>query len=382
MKAQDRIVLIDVIRGFALLGILFINMKSYYSPEFIQSLYKINPNVKGFDKILHIFYQTFIEMKFYPIFSLLFGLSFYLFLRNGFHVILYTRRMMILFFIGLIHLIFVWYGDILHVYALTSILLLLFYQVSSKTILYWGFALLAVYHVYISCNSFLPTFTLIEKSDYSNMLSTYLSIYKQSSYFEWVLYRINIEVIPVLLQFPFIFVPVLAWFLLGLYIGKEGIYKRTPSNLIKVKLWWKISLIVAPVFLILSLLAHIFLPGTLYLLSSLSGIGLTILYITSIYIFFNHRFVKKVLYPLRYVGRMSLSNYLFQSVFLISFFRIFDLYNKINLSEGFIITILFFLIQLIICKYWLSYFHQGPVEWIWRSLSIKKVSPFIKNTEK
>jgi len=382
MKAQDRIVLIDVIRGFALLGILFVNMKSYYSPEFIQSLYKINPNVKGFDKILHIFYQTFIEMKFYPIFSLLFGLSFYLFLRNGFHVILYTRRMMILFFIGLIHLIFVWYGDILHVYALTSILLLLFYQVSSKTILYWGFALLAVYHVYISCNSFLPTFTLIEKSDYSNMLSTYLSIYKQSSYFEWVLYRINIEVIPVLLQFPFIFVPVLAWFLLGLYIGKEGIYKRTPSNLNKVKLWWKISLIVAPVFLILSLLAHIFLPGTLYLLSSLSGIGLTILYITSIYIFFNHRFVKKVLYPLRYVGRMSLSNYLFQSVFLISFFRIFDLYNKINLSEGFIITILFFLIQLIICKYWLSYFHQGPVEWIWRSLSIKKVSPFIKNTEK
>ncbi|MCM3440627.1 DUF418 domain-containing protein [Metabacillus halosaccharovorans] len=382
MKAQERIVLIDVIRGFALLGILFINMKSYYSPAFIQSLYGITPNVKGVDKIIHIFYQTFIQMKFYPIFSLLFGLSFYLFLSKGFHVILYTRRMIILFLIGLIHLIFVWYGDILHVYALTSILLLLFYQVSSKSILYWGFALLAVYHVFISWNSYLPSFTLIEKNEYSNMLSTYLSIYKQGSYFEWVLYRINIEVIPVLLQFPFIFVPVLAWFLLGLYIGKEGIYERTPSNLIRVKLWWKISLIFAPVFLILSLLAHIFLPDTLYLLSSLSGIGLTILYITSIYIFFDHQFVKKVLYPLRYVGRMSLSNYLFQSIFLISFFRIFDLYNNISLSEGFIITILFFLIQLIVSKYWLAYFHQGPIEWIWRSFSIKKFSPFIKNTEK
>jgi len=381
MKAQERIVLIDVIRGFALLGILLINMKSYYSPAFIQSLYGITPNVKGVDKIIHIFYQTFIQMKFYPIFSLLFGLSFYLFLRKGFHVILYTRRMIILFLIGLIHLIFVWYGDILHVYALTSILLLLFYQVSSKSILYWGFALLAVYHIFISWNSYLPIFT-IEKNEYSDMLSTYLSIYKQGSYFEWVLYRMNIEVIPVLLQFPFIFVPVLAWFLLGLYIGKEGIYERTPSNLIRVKLWWKISLIVAPVFLSLSLLTHIFLPGILYLLSSLSGIGLTILYITSIYFFFDHPFVKKVLYPLRYVGRMSLSNYLFQSIFLISFFRIFDLYNSISLSEGFIITILFFLIQLIVSKYWLAYFHQGPIEWIWRFFSIKKFSPFIKNTEK
>ena len=378
MKVQERIVMIDIIRGIALFGILTINMKSYYSPEFIESMYGITPNVEGFDKIVHIFYQLFIQMKFYPIFSLLFGLSFYLFLNKGFDVLLYSRRMLILFFIGLLHLVFVWYGDILHVYALTSIFLLLFYQMSSKWILYWVAALLTVYHLFISWTDFLTTNTSIEKNDYSSLLMNYNSIYQEASYIDWVLYRLNIEVIPVIFQFPFIFIPVLAWFLLGLYVGKEELYKRTPSNLVRVKLWWRISLFVSFVFLILSLLAYFYLSSTLYFLTSASGIGMAILYITSIYVFYDHPIVKAVLYPLRYVGRMSLSNYLFQSIFLISFFRIFNLYNQISLFQGLILSVIVFLFQLIVSIYWLTYFQQGPIEWIWRCISLRKVSPFLK----
>lgn len=378
MKNQERIIMIDVIRGFALFGILIINMSSFYSPEFIHSMYGITPNINGLDSFIHFFYQLFIQMKFYPIFSFLFGLSFYLFLRKGFDVILYSRRMFLLFIIGLIHLIFFWYGDILHVYALTSLFLLVFYKVTSKRILFWAVALLLVYHVFIWWFTFFSTDTIVEKDDFSNMLSTYISVYKEASYIDWVLYRLNIEVIPVIIQFPFVFVPILGWFLLGLYTGKERLFERTPSDLVRVRSWWRISLIVSVVFLLLCLPAHIFLPNTAYLLTSTSGLSMSILYITSIYVFFDHPFAKKVLYPLQYVGRMSLSNYLFQSVFLISFVRIFHLYNNLSLSEGLLISILVFLIQLIVSKYWLSYFYQGPIEWIWRSISLKKKSPFRK----
>ncbi|HZH58602.1 MAG TPA: DUF418 domain-containing protein [Metabacillus sp.] len=353
-------------------------MNSFYSPEFIETMFGISPHFEGIDNIIHLFYQLFIKMKFYPIFALLFGLGFYLFLHKGFSMILFFKRMVILFFIGMIHLIFFWYGDILHVYALTSIFLVLFYKVPSKWILCWVAGLLMVYHLFISWNLLISTSSLLESNDYSNMLSTYVSIYKESPYFEWVWYRLKIEVIPILYQFPFVFVPVLAWFLLGLYIGKEKMYERNPSNIKRVKFWWRISFYMSIGFIILNVLALIYWPNILYSLTSISGVVLAILYLTSIYLFFDHPFVMKVLYPLSYVGRMSLSNYLFQSVFLISFFRMFDLYNKISLTEGLIISIVVFLFQMIISKYWLSYFHQGPIEWIWRSMTLKKISPFLK----
>ncbi|WP_175639533.1 DUF418 domain-containing protein [Metabacillus schmidteae] len=378
MKEQKRILIVDIIRGLALFGILLMNMRSFNSPEFIESMYGITPNFKELDKIIHNFYGIFVHMKFYPIFSFLFGLSFYLFLRKGFDVILFTRRMLILFIIGVIHLIFIWYGDILHVYALISIFLLLFYKVNSKGILYWAAALLTIYHLLLSWSTFFSTHSPLEQGEFYEMLSNYNAIYQEAPYIDWVLYRFDIEVIRVLFQFPFTFVPVLAWFLLGLYVGKEGLFERTSSNIVRVKRWWRISLFVSFGFLILRLFAHIYLPSSIYLLTSVSGIGMAILYITSIYVFFDHSFVKTVFYPLRYVGRMSLSNYLFQSIFLISFVRVFNLYNNISLSEGLIISIFVFLFQLIISKYWLSYFYQGPIEWIWRSISLKKISPFIK----
>jgi len=378
MKAQNRILLIDIIRGFALFGILLVNMKSFYSPVFIETMYGISPHFEGIDHIIHLFYQLFIQMKFYPIFAFLFGLGFYLFLHKEFNMILFIKRMIILFFIGMIHLIFFWYGDILHVYAATSIILVLFFKVPSKWILCWVAALLTVYHLFISLNTLISTNSLLESNDYSSMLSTYVSIYKESSYFDWVWYRLKIEIIPTLYQYPFVFVPVLAWFLLGLYIGKEKIYERNPLNIKRVSLWWRISLYMSIGFLILNVLALIFWPNILYSMTSASGVVLAILYVTSIYVFFDHPFVKKALYPLSFVGRMSLSNYLFQSIFLISFFRMFNLYNNISLTEGLIITIVFFLFQLVVSKYWLSYFHQGPVEWIWRSMTLKKISPFLK----
>lgn len=378
MKEQNRILIIDMIRGFALFGILLVNMKSFNSPEFIETMYGISPHLEGIDKVIHLFYQLFIQMKIYPIFAFLFGLGFYLFLHKGSTITLFMKRMIILFIIGLIHLVFLWYGDILHVYAVTSIFLLFFYKVSSKWILFWVAVLLTTYHLFIGWNTLISTSSLLESNDYSNIVSTYVSIYKESPYLEWVLYRWNIEVIPILYQFPFVFIPVLAWFLLGLYIGKEKIYERTPSNIEIVTLWWRFSLYMSIGFLILNVIAFIFWPNFLYFLTSTSSVVLAILYLTSIYVFFDHPIVKKVLYPLSYVGRMSLSNYLFQSIFLISFFRMFDLYNKISLAEGLIISIFVFLFQLIVSKYWLSYFHQGPIEWIWRSITLKKISRFLK----
>ncbi len=377
MKQQKRVPIIDTIRGFALLGILLVNMKSFSSPVFIVTMYGVTPNSVGFDRVISIFYQIFIQMRFYPIFAILFGLSFYLFIKKSFKITLFIRRMIILFFFGMIHLIFIWYGDILHIYAVTSLFLLLFYKVSSKWILFWAITLLALYYLIIGWNTIIPNNKYLVSNEYHNILSTYVSMYKDSTYKEWVFYRLNIEVFPVLFQLPFVFIPVLAWFLLGLYIGKVGIYERNSVNIVRVKSCWKSCLYVSLGLLILTVLAHFYFPDIIYFLTSITGAVMAILYISSIYVFFDHPFVKLILYPLRYVGRMSLSNYLFQSILMVSFFRITHLYNKVSLSEGLVMSVIVFLFQLLFSKYWLSHFHQGPLEWIWRSISLRKVSPFL-----
>src|SRR5436305_2676215 len=134
IQQKERIVIVDVLRGFALFGVLlgnFNGMLTNYVPESI-----IKSISTPFDDVLNMLHDIFVQNKFMTLFSILFGYGFGVIMErvanknlNTAHFFL--RRMFWLFVSGCIHLAF-WAEDILHVYAMAGIFLLLFRKSSNR----------------------------------------------------------------------------------------------------------------------------------------------------------------------------------------------------------------------------------------------------------
>ncbi|WP_448564872.1 DUF418 domain-containing protein [Thalassotalea ganghwensis] len=124
---KSRIQVMDLLRGFALIGIIFMNIEWFNRP--ISSLMMFDQTQTGVDWGASWLIKVFIEGKFYKLFSLLFGMGFAVMLLNAQKAerpfgAMFTRRMLALFAFGMAHMIFLWGGDILHDYAAGGMLLL------------------------------------------------------------------------------------------------------------------------------------------------------------------------------------------------------------------------------------------------------------------
>ena len=126
-KAKDRVIFLDVLRGFALVGILFANILSWSGIKFIPFEDIIELGNAETDAELYQYLKFFVDTKFYTLFSLLFGVGFYLQISknrdNPEFPGLYMKRLSLLLLIGLCHML-VWSGDILTLYALMGMILL------------------------------------------------------------------------------------------------------------------------------------------------------------------------------------------------------------------------------------------------------------------
>lgn len=134
----SRINAIDVARGFALLGILSVNIQFFAEP--FGAMMQLTPPDGLGNSVVHFFTKIFCEGKFYPLFSMLFGMG--LMLQRGRADDAgrsiykpYLRRLAALFLIGLSHALLLWYGDILFVYSLAGTLLLLLSWCRPRTLL-------------------------------------------------------------------------------------------------------------------------------------------------------------------------------------------------------------------------------------------------------
>ena len=122
-----RIDAMDVLRGFALVGILLMNIEWFNRP--IAQLGSIDYDLLGIDHAAGLFVNIFVQGKFYKLFSLLFGMGFAIMLgrareRGQPFTAVFLRRMLALWLFGMVHLVFFWGGDILHDYAFGGLLLL------------------------------------------------------------------------------------------------------------------------------------------------------------------------------------------------------------------------------------------------------------------
>ncbi len=136
-EQKDRAIIVDVIRGFALIGVLIANFTSYVNQQTPE--HTLNSISSSLDISLMNINTVFFEWKFMTLFSILFGYGFGLILEslmrkninpNSFFI----RRMFWLFIFGCIHTLF-WWADVLHLYAISGVILLLFRKKSKRTIL-------------------------------------------------------------------------------------------------------------------------------------------------------------------------------------------------------------------------------------------------------
>ncbi|MEI3611513.1 DUF418 domain-containing protein [Pseudogracilibacillus sp. SO30301A] len=392
ISTKERIESLDIIRGFALFGILFVNMPLFQSPKLIKDLYMMSPELSPNDQFLRMLLDVLVEAKFFTIFSFLFGVGFYIFMERAENktehfYLLYSRRLIVLAIFGFLHLCFFWYGDILLGYALAGFFLIFFYKRKGKTILLWLMAF-SIALIGLLSLSFLGSTDSIEQQINSLQkegepkVEEAIDVYQNGSYFEWLSYRFSNEVIPILMNIPSDILTALFMFLIGLYAIKRGIFRDFSSHKQFVQRVWLISLLCSIPFSVGIILLHvnIFDFGILneQMIQSLliiSGLSLSFFYISTILLLLERKKWKRILHPFSYVGRMALTNYIIQTLVGVGLFTGLGMFGEANIGLGIMISFIVFPLQMVLSFFWLKHFRFGPLEWVWRSCTYGEFQP-------
>ncbi|WP_128896746.1 DUF418 domain-containing protein [Longirhabdus pacifica] len=386
-QSHERIISLDIIRGFALIGILLVNMPTFHTPDVLAALNGIPLLYEGTDHLLRLLLDMFVQTKFYPIFSFLFGLGAFMFMsrtKKGLwdHHTLYKRRMLVLLAFGLCHLIIFWSGDILTTYALAGLLLLCFEKVKNKTLLYWA----AFFFIFMTMTTYLltpSTYPVLDAYGVSK-LNEAIDMYRYSSFAELLRYRWNEEVVYILfLNTIFSIMNMLPWFLLGMYSGRIGLFKHSDTHMKWIQRVWWTSLLLSLFPLTYMVIVYLNGISSTYvndlLAVELSGMTLSIWYIASIVLLLQKKVWQKICYPLSYFGRMAFTNYLTQTLLCYLIFVVGGYYGQVSLVEGTWIALGILALQMIWSWLWLKQFRFGPLEWLWRSLTYGQLQPLKRN---
>lgn len=402
--AQERLAVVDSLRGIALLGILLVNMAAFKSPYAYAFLGTATGEaISGIDHAVRWLIAFLAEGKFYSTFSFLFGLGFALQLtrleaQGAPAKLIYARRLGVLLLIGLAHATLIWSGDILVIYALLGFILLLFRQRAPRTILAWAgllwaipILLMAALVGLLALAASVPESAKILEQSSREVLTELraeaqraLQAYGQGTVGEILRHRLS--ELGMIYLFGLFGVPtILAMFLLGLYAGRRGIFQDLSAHqaLLRKVAW-------------AGLLLGLPLNGAYAWLASQLATDFSLLALFQVLLFF---FLAPALLCLGYlsvmtlllqreqwqqrlgwlpaVGRTALSNYLLQSVIgtLIFYNYGLGLYGQVSVTVGLLLTLAIYIVQVLLSHWWLRRFRFGPAEWLWRSLTYGQRQP-------
>jgi uncharacterized protein len=392
----QRIQAVDMVRGFALFGVLLVNMYNF-------GAYSLTWNSPG-DEAAFSVMRFFFETKSWRLFSFLFAFGFALQMmraeeRGSKFAPIYLRRLLVLFVIGAVHSM-IYRGDILMEYAELGLLLFLFRNVSPRRLLLLSVCLMAVFPVGRAVTTYLEPAELAATSDYSTLLEADAAEMEEArrTHVRAVgsigeVFRFNAKLpIPFVDPFgPESSVAVFAMFLLGLYAGRRRILIDIPGHmkLIRRVFWWglPIGLISMTVERILNATTGyaIFREQQASLVPQLFGdvvftygsTALALSYAAGITLLAQSDLGKRLLAPLGAAGRMALTVYIFGSIMFGTLFYGFAFGYAFRLGPAAVTgyAVLFFAILLMFSVWWTRRFRFGPMEWIWRSLTYLKPQP-------
>ena len=401
VQAAEREKFMDVLRGFAILGIFIANLGSGLS-WYNESAHMTGPMLmEGWDHKMLFLHHMFIEGKFYSIFSLLFGWGIALQIKRGLAkdinpIPTIRRRLFFMLILGAVHLL-IWNGDIVFFYAMLGFLLIPLRKFSNKTLLVTGAVLILTPILFYWLKMEYPVLNYpAEKMNElgikvtSNMLpiksqEDYMALMQHGSW--WDQFKVNVG--GVFFRYGYLFfvsrIPkVVGMFLIGYVIGRTDFYKNIVQH--KKLLYYLIG-----IGIVVGLPANYYLAyymawhdGDYYGLKTnglyqtifyaFGVVPLALLYVSVFMLSFQANTGRKILSVLAPVGKMAFSNYIMQSL----------IGNFVFLGAGLgymgtvgpvyytMFGILVFIGQIIISTIWLKYFNYGPLEWLWRSATYSK----------
>ena len=398
---KQRIATVDILRGFALLGILLVNMQQF-NGSFVGIIAALDKPVTTLDQWAIWFVDFFAEGKFYSIFALLFGLGLALQYQRaeaqGAHFGSYwLRRMAVLLVIGLVHAYLIWTGDILILYSLLGALLLLWRKARPATLLIWTLALLllpllinaALWALVTLGAQSMGEAAMAEVLDeamggYAVQVAEADRIYATGSYIAITWQRVA-EMNLVFSTLPFFAPNIFAMMMLGLYAGKRRIFEELPAHLPLIRKLWVWGLVIGVIgnflYVYFGEQASRTMPSPQLLVSvtgqTFGAPALAIFYMTSLTLLAQRSDWQRRLAPLSYVGRMALTNYLLQSIIctLIFYGYGLGLYGKFGAAGTIVLAVAIYVLQVFFSNWWLRRFQFGPMEWLWRTLTYGRWQP-------
>jgi uncharacterized protein len=408
VDVSERVVLLDALRGFALCGVFVANSLTWLSGRtFLPREQARAMAAPPLEAAVNSLFQFFVNQKFVTLFAFLFGLGFSIQLgraeaRGRPIVPLYSRRLLALLGIGLVHLFGIWSGDVLAPYAVMGFVLLLFRQRSDRTVLAWALVLLVAVPVLVPVIQRFGPILLhgaqaaaeaakAAEEQSAQMRARFLAGLSSDSF--WTTQRENARYfltasLPTVNRLLYT-TAILGNFLLGLLAGRYMLMQEVERN----RPWHRRLLIWG---LVLGVLGNgagvvvqrlrmaalvdpakdawmVLMPE----IQELGYLGLAAVYVAAFALLFQRERWRRVMQVLAPVGRMTLTNYLAESVVSICIYYGWGLGLVGRLPPSRIVAIALgvFALQVLFSHVWLSRFRFGPAEWLWRSLTYGRVQP-------
>jgi uncharacterized protein len=386
--ALRRLPFIDALRGFALFGVFGANLMIFSGITYMADAQKASLMTSPLDRLVYFLELFLVENKFIGLFSVLFGISFWLFLdraraRGAAATPLFYRRIAWLFVFGALHGWLLWGFDVLRFYALWAVLLPLFALLPQRRLLAVALSTAVLAPAVISgLLATLPE-TAAGGPDYDAMALAAFSSGGFSEFlaanwkYDWYLTNSIGQLAYQLAVFGRL--------LVGLYAARAfelANLEARRRTLERVLIAGTIIGLAGNGVFTGHLLAGgegFLLPFTRRLLVESGYLGLTLAYASGLALLFSAARWRPAIQALAPMGQMALTFYLLQTVFGIWLFYGFapgpHLMGKIGPAWIAAIWLAGYALQVAMAQVWMRRFRFGPAEWLWRTLTYWQVQP-------
>jgi uncharacterized protein len=381
--SPDRFEFVDSLRGFALFGVFAANLLIFAGVDYLTDAQRVAAFTSPLDATAFFLERFFIENKFMGLFAVLFGVSFWLFLRRldtrGAPAIrVFHRRIFWLFVFGLAHGWLLWCFDILRFYALWAVLLPLFVRTAPRRLLAMAlFASVLLPALVEGANAWSPAsptpgpdYDAIALAAFSK--GSYYDVLRANWQYDWYL---TLSVGQIAYQ-----VAMFGRLLVGLYIARTFDFCTLDgyrTMLLKIVVIGGVVGVIGNTVFATKLLSHTghsaLLAFTRECVIQGGFLGFTLAYASALALAFSSVRWRPVIQLLSPVGRMALTWYLLQTIFgIVLFYGLVHrpaLVGHVPPSLIAIMAVAGFGAQIVFARLWLQRFRFGPAEWVWRGLT-------------
>ena len=394
---RERIPELDLLRGFALFGIIMVNVQFIGLP-FFKALTDLHPFTDPLSQFSKGLVGILLEGKFITLFSFMFGFGFWMFThrareRGRTAGPLFFWRIFLLALFGAAHATLFWAGDILIPYAILGLLLLIFLNRSDKTVRIWmvlfpAFQILLVVVIVVlvqwaltipeAKEQVLASFDEAQMQ-MEQLTAATLQAYQSSNWTAMI--PVRLQELAFVYQ-GYLFGGIGFFYLFGLFLagnlaGRQGWFQNLDEKLpvIRKRAPWLLlaGLAFAIPGYILYQRADILIPDwnmAGYILLFVIGTPILSSAYAMLLILGYHRWRRVRIWEwLGSAGRMSLTIYVTQSIILTTVFygHGLGLMMQVPVAGMLLIALATFVLQVAAAHWWMQRFTMGPLEWLWRA---------------